>query len=187
MRYEGKSVKKGIISGLLFSVLCVNFCSICYASNQQGKIKIKIPAGTEVHITANKEISADSVKKYDDVDFVLSNPIKINNYVAVNAGACVKGRVTDKRNNFILGKPGSITLSDFRLELDNGEVVNLNGELYDEGLARWWANAAWIFCIAFPLLFVKGNDGMISQGTTKVLYTAKDFYTEAVPAHKTAI
>ncbi len=189
-------MKNGIACGLLLGLLCRFCCLCCVAEDfiteplvketvQQEKIKVKIPAGTTVRIAADKEIDADNNKEGDNVYFTLLNPIIIEDYEVVKSGLRVEGRVIDKHNNFIFGKPGNITLGDFKLELANGEFIDLHGELYDKGEARWWANIGWL--IVWPLLFVKGDDGKISQGTSKILHTSRDFYVEVTPDYNWAI
>ena len=50
----------------------------------------------------------------------------------------------------------------------------LRANISNKGTNRAWVNVGWFFWVAFPLLFVKGNDGKISAGTYQILYTVGD-------------
>ena len=131
-----------------------------------------IPSGTLVVIQPQNMIDADEVRVGDTVSFVVVEPVKHDGQVIIKAGSEVLGTVTKRRNNSILGIPGELEVSDFKLKTQNGNMIRLRGAILDKADNRYWANIGWVF--VFPLLFIKGNDGKIMQNTTHMLYTAED-------------
>ena len=136
---------------------------------------IKIPAGTPITVYVDKEIDADEVQAEQNIDFVVQDPVYINNKLVIKSGTTIIGQVTKLKNNSILGIPGEIEVSNFRLK-DSNQIINLRGNIVNKGTNRTWVNVGWFFWIALPLLFVKGNDGKIPVGTYQVLYTIGDNY-----------
>ena len=145
-------------------------------NNYQNYSRVKIPAGTAISIYVEREIDADDVVEGQTVDFIVQYPVKVNNITVINSGTRVTGQITKKRNNFILGIPGEIQIGNFKLYLQDGNIVTLRGESRNKGEGRYWGNIGWI--MVWPLLFVKGADGKIPAGTSQVVYTNNDAYVE---------
>ncbi len=144
------------------------------AQPQHVPTKIKIPAGTAISVSVENEIDADDVREGENINFVVLEPVSIDGTIVIKSGTHVTAQVIKKKNNFILGIPGEIEIGNFKLFNHNNEVINLRGAIIDKGAHRAWVNIGWIF--VWPLLFVKGNDGKISAGTYKILYTIGDSY-----------
>ncbi len=136
--------------------------------------ELKIPAGTPVSIYTPDEIDADDVKLGKNVDFIVQEGVSINNHVVISAGSHVIGQITKKKNNFILGIPGSIEVGNFRVKTIDNKFVNLRGLVQDKGTGREWANIGWFFL--FPVLFIKGDDGKIPAGMYQIVYTIGETY-----------
>lgn len=144
---------------------------LCFLMSAQS-FATTLPSGTLVTVQPTKKIDADKVKEGDLVEFVVNQTVKNNNDIFIKAGAIVIGQVTKKKNNFILGVPGELHVGNFRVEGQNGEIINLRGNIIDEGDNRYWAHIGWFFL--FPILFVKGDDGFIQMNSTHLLYTIED-------------
>lgn len=136
---------------------------------------IKIPAGTPITVYADTEIDADDVQVDENINFLVQDPVYINNKLVIKSGTLVVGQVVKLKNNSILGIPGEIQIGNFRIS-NNNQIINLRGNITDKGTNRAWVNVGWFFWVALPLLFVKGNDGKISAGTYQILYTIGDNY-----------
>lgn len=136
---------------------------------------IKIPAGTPISIYVNEEIDADDVQLDQNINFLVQDPVYINNKLVIKSGTLVIGQVVKLKNNSILGIPGEIQIGNFRIS-NNNQIINLRGNITNKGTNRSWVNVGWFFWVALPLLFVKGNDGKISAGTYQILYTIGDNY-----------
>ena len=162
---------------MLRKILSISLClailglqNMCvYAEN------IKIPAGTPVTVYVNEEIDADDVQLDQNINFLVQDPVYINNKLAIKSGTLVIGQVVQLKNNSILGIPGEIQIGNFRIS-DSNQIINLRGSITNKGTNRAWVNVGWFFWVALPLLFIKGNDGKISSGTYQILYTIGDNY-----------
>jgi len=135
---------------------------------------IKIPAGTAITITNRNEINADYVTKGQTIDFVVDNPVSVNGITVIKAGTSVTAEVLNKRNNFIFGIPGEISVGNFKLNNISTNSINMSGSISDKGSSRYWAHIGWL--IVWPLLLVKGGDGIIPAGTRQTIYTIGDTY-----------
>ena len=134
---------------------------------------VKLPAGTPITVYANEEIDADDVQVDENINFIVQDPVYINNKLVIKSGTLVVGQVVKLKNNSILGIPGEIQIGNFRIS-DSNQIINLRGNITNKGTNRAWVNVGWFFWVALPLLFVKGNDGKISAGTFQILYTVGD-------------
>ena len=131
--------------------------------------EIKIPAGTAVTVSVEREIDADDVQEGQNIDFIVLDPVTIDGTPVIKSGTPVIAQVINKKNNFIFGIPGELEVGNFKLFNQNNGIINLRGSILDKGTHRAWANIGWI--LVWPLLFIKGNDGKIPAGTFKILYT----------------
>ena len=136
--------------------------------------EIKIPAGTAVTVSVEREIDADDVQEGQNIDFIVLDPVTIDGTPVIKSGTPVIAQVINKKNNFIFGIPGELEVGNFKLFNQNNGIINLRGSILDKGTHRAWANIGWI--LVWPLLFIKGNDGKIPAGTFKILYTIGDSY-----------
>ena len=135
---------------------------------------IKIPSGTAVMIHNTQEINADHLKKGQTVEFVVDNSVIINGISVIQSGARVTAEVLNKKNNFIFGIPGEIQIGNFKLNNVTTEPINMLGTITEKGSSRYWAHIGWL--VVWPLLLVKGGDGVIHAGTRQTVYTIRDTY-----------
>lgn len=138
---------------------------------------IRIPAGTPITIYVEEEIDADDVQLNQNINFMVLDPIYINNKLVIKSGTSVTGQVIKLKNNSILGISGEIQIGNFRIA-DSNQVINLRGNITNKGTNRAWVNVGWFFWVALPLIFIKGNDGKISAGTYQILYTIGDNFID---------
>lgn len=130
---------------------------------------IKIPAGTAITVYTEHEIDADKVKRGQNVDFIVQEPVSVNGIQVIKAGTHVTAQVTKKKNNFIFGVPGEVEVGNFKITNSQIGVLNMRGIILDKGTGKYWSNIGWL--LVWPLLFIKGNDGKIPAGTYQVVYT----------------
>ena len=76
------------------------------------------------------------------------------------------------KNNFILGIPGELELTNFQLITGDNDPIPLRGNINDKGEGRYWAHIGWFFL--FPLLLVKGGDGKIPATVQYTMYTMEE-------------
>lgn len=150
-------------------------------NNYQG---IKIPAGTAVTVYNSHEINADDFATGQSVNFIVDNAVTVNGIEIIKSGTQATAEITNKRNNFIFGVPGEIQISNFKINNIGMKSLNLQGTFDKKGKSRYWSHFGWIPWV-FPLLFVKGEDGIIREGTRYTVYTIGDIYinTENIPVN----
>ena len=158
--YLGEIMKK-ILSVILLSLVLQSYV---YAAT--------IPSGTLVVVEPQYVIDADNLKTGDTVKFSVVQNVKVDNKVMLKSGTEVIAKATKVKNNWLLGIPGELQISDFQIVTENNEIIRLRGTILDKGTERYWANVGWFFM--FPLLFIKGNDGKIQLNTAHHLYTIED-------------
>ena len=98
--------------------------------------------------------------------------VKVNGNVVVKQGTEVTAQVARLKNNFILGIPGEMELTNFQLMTSDSDPIPLRGNVKDKGEGRYWAHVGWFFL--FPLLFVKGGDGKIPATVQYTMYTMEE-------------
>ena len=146
-------------------VLCLTFINLQAAA-------ITLPEGKSIPIKPIKKIDADDLKQGETVKFEVSQPIKINGNIVIKQGTEVTAQVARLKNNFILGIPGEIELTNFQIITTDNDPILLRGSISDKGEGRYWTHVGWFFL--FPLLFVKGGDGKIPQTVQYTMYTIED-------------
>lgn len=133
---------------------------------------IILPEGKAISIKPIEELDADNLKQGETVTFEVANPVKVNGNVVVKQGTEVTAQVARLKNNFILGIPGELELTNFQLITGNNDTIPLRGKVSDKGEGRYWAHIGWFFL--FPLLFVKGGDGKIPATVQYTMYTMEE-------------
>ena len=154
------------------------FVFFLFAQNGQVLAQtIKVPAGTPISVYVEKEIDADDVDLEQSIDFIVHEPVYVNNKLVFNAGTPILGKVIKLKNNSIFGISGEIQIGKFKLNIAN-QAIYLRGTILNKGTNRSWVNVGWLFLFTLPFIFVKGNDGKIPADSYYVLYTIGDNFVE---------
>lgn len=125
---------------------------------------VLVPAGTQMTVSLNTDLSTQTARQGDSFDAKVANDIVVNGRRAVPAGARVTGSVTDviSGHNRIGGVP-TLGLRFDSLVLDDGQIVQINGELTEQGNSDTTRDTAKILggAAAGAILGhqVKNNDG----------------------------
>lgn len=146
-------------------VLCLSF--ICLQASA-----VVLPDGKAISVKPVQEIDADDLKQGETVRFEVAQPVKVKGETVIKQGTEVTAQIARLKNNFILGIPGEIELTNFQLITSDNEPIPLRGTVSDKGEGRYWAHIGWIFM--FPLLFVKGGDGKIPATVQYTMYTMEE-------------
>lgn len=137
--------------------------------------QILIPSGTPISAYVEKLIDADDVNEGQEVILRVQQPVKIQGVTVIKANTPIIANVTEHKNNGIFGIPGRIAVGNFKIRLQDGNIINLSGSISHKGQNRYWVDfVAWFFL--WPMLFVKGEDGKIQAGVQQMLYTNGDAY-----------
>ena len=146
-------------------VLCLSFISLQASA-------IILPEGKAIPVKPVQDLNADNLKQGETVIFEVAQPVKVNGNVVVKQGTEVTAQVAKLKNNFILGIPGEMELTNFQLITNDNDSILLRGNIRDKGEGRYWAHVGWFFL--FPLLFVKGGDGKIPATVQYTMYTMEE-------------
>ena len=143
------------------------------ATHKRAK-ELKIPAGTSVTVYNSQEINADNLKKGQNIEFTVDNPVIIDGITVIQAGTRVSAQVLNKKNNFIFGIPGEIQVGNFKLHNIGNKQIDMMGSITEKGDSRYWSHIVWL--IVWPLIMVKGGDGIIPAGQRYTIHTIGDTY-----------
>lgn len=146
-------------------LLCLSFLGLQASA-------VVLPDGKAIAIRPVTELDADDLKQGETVRFEVAQPVKINGNVVIKQGEEVTAQVAKLKNNFILGIPGELELTNFQLLTGDKDPIPLRGNISDKGEGRYWAHVGWFFL--FPLLFVKGGDGKIPATVQYTMYTMEE-------------
>ena len=163
---------KQFLAKVLIYLVCTSI--VLFPVNYVFAKDIKIPAGTPIGIYLEQEINSDDVNLGQNIDFIVQNPVYVNNEIVIKAGTRVNAQILKKKNNFIFGVPGTISVGNFQIIDNKSNVINLRGHIHNKGESKYWCHLSWIFCFGILTFFIKGNDAIIPAGTYNVIYTAGD-------------
>lgn len=133
-----------------------------------------LPAGTPVQVVIDRRIDADEVKTGQTVFAHIGVPVKHEGRIVFPAGTPVKAEVTHRKNNSIVGVPGSIELGNFKITVPDGGIVPLAGNIQRQGDSRVAASLGAGYFLLFPLL-IKGQDGIVESGAETTLFTLQEW------------
>lgn len=131
-----------------------------------------LPEGKAIPVRPVQELDADDLKQGETVILEVAQPVKVKGETLIKQGNKVTAQVAKLKNNFILGIPGEIELTNFQLVTNGDDSIPLSGTVSDKGEGRYWAHVGWFFL--FPLLFVKGGDGKIPATVQYTMYTMEE-------------
>jgi hypothetical protein len=91
--------------------------------------------GIPVRVTAMNKVSTSkrSMQVGNDVDFVTTRDLLVNDEVVIKKNTKVRGKVLDIVPNKAIGIPAKIVLGNFETSDVFGEIVPLKGEIKKEG------------------------------------------------------
>lgn len=119
---------------MLVILLAISFAAVA-AGQTKRKPKIKyyrINANQTFHVRIGETLKSDSARIGDLFSNTTVDPVYSSNGVElVPSGSTIAGRVTAVQKARKDGKPGSLTVSFYRLRLPNGRSVAINGSLTD--------------------------------------------------------
>ena len=133
-----------------------------------------LPADTPVQVGVDQMIDADKVKLGETITAHLVSPVKNNGQLVFPMGTIVKGMVTQRKNNFIAGIPGSIEVGEFKMFTPNGSILPLKGNILRQGDSRTAVAVLAGYIFLFPL-FIKGQDGKIEAGAESTMTTTQEY------------
>jgi len=83
---------------MLKKVLSILLCLLLFGMQNLPVLAqtIKIPAGTPITVYVDAEIDADDVQVDENINFIVQDPVYINDKLAIKSGTSVIGQVKTK-------------------------------------------------------------------------------------------
>ncbi len=137
--------------------------------------KVLLPAHTAVVIRNDSEINTRSIKRGDNISFVVVQDVMDEKgHVLIKANSPVGASIDFEEKTFI-GQSARITISDFHVKGIDGTYIPLSTVITEEPEDKMVLSIVLsIFCLLF--LFMKGRDAKVPAGTVKTVYTVSDIY-----------
>ncbi len=140
--------------------------------------KRTIPDGTPLVLRLQYEVSSDSAQPGDPVLFEVIEPLSVDGFTVVAAGADVEGTVVAARPRKGFGRRGLLELSIDSVEAVDGQRIPLRNTRSIKGRERY--NKAGVITLLFgPFgILVKGDDIKVPAGSEHTIYTDRDWTVE---------
>lgn len=140
----------------------------------QGKTAL-LSANTPVKITNDEIISAGTLKNGSTVHYTVAENVRaLDGTTVISAGTPVSATVTNIKEKGRVGKPGEITLSNFKTRAIDGSDITLSAMVTRKAENRM-ARSIVLSAVVFPaFLLMRGADAEIPKGTQQTAYTISD-------------
>jgi hypothetical protein len=141
------------------------------SSKGSGGQLVTLGSGTAVMIKTTETINSKTAVSGSSFNFRVLGDVIQNGKTLIKAGEMGSAQITSVEKAGLLGKAGSIVISDFRVNAVDGTYVPLQATLNNEGEDKQVLSIIGGLICLFPFL-LKGKEGIIPAGTEKTVYTA---------------
>lgn len=132
---------------------------------------VTLNSGTAVMIKTTETVNSKTAVSGSSFNFRVIGDVTQNGKVLIKAGEMGSAQITSSEKAGMLGKPGSLIVSDFRVNAVDGTYVPLQATLNNEGEDKQMLSIVGGILCLFPFL-LKGKEGVLLAGTEKTVYTA---------------
>jgi Glycine zipper 2TM domain len=99
--------------------------------------RVTVPGGTALTVALSSDLSSKNARVGDPVLTTLSSNLMINGHVAVPIGTRVTGTITDViSGSKAIGAVPTLGLRFNQLELEDGQIIPITGELVEQGASE---------------------------------------------------
>lgn len=137
--------------------------------------------GTPIKMRLNRNLSSETARVGDSVDFEVLEDIIVNGLVVIQQGSTAMATITEARAKRRMGKAGSLDVNIDFARLVTGEKVPLRAVREQQGDSKTGAMTAGMVAtsiVFFPaapfFLFMKGKEVTIPKGTEITSYVHSD-------------
>jgi hypothetical protein len=137
--------------------------------------------GTPIKMRLNRNLSSETARVGDSVDFEVLEDIVVNGLVVIQQGSTAMATVTEARAKRRMGKAGALDVNIDYVRLVTGEKVPLRAVQERQGDSKTGAMTAGMVAtsiVFFPaapfFLFMKGKEVTIPKGTEITSYVHSD-------------
>ncbi len=136
-----------------------------------------LPDGTPIRFRTSRTVSSEDARMGDLLNLEVLDEMKIDDTVIVPKGAVGLAIVTSAEPKKLMGRGGKLDISIDSVKLVNGQKVALRAVLHSAGNANQSSIVSALAASnlsSAPLIFVRGKDITIPQGTEFVAYVNGD-------------
>ena len=147
-----------------------------YQSSHQTKGKtVLLGANTPVKISNDEIISAANLQNGSTVHYTVSEDVRaLDGTTVIQAGTPVSATVTNIKEKGRIGKPGELTVANFKTRAIDGSDITLSAIVTQKAKNRI-ARSIVLSAVVFPaFLLMRGADAEIPKGTQQTAYTVRD-------------
>ncbi|MEK7795572.1 MAG: hypothetical protein AAB353_13635 [Candidatus Hydrogenedentota bacterium] len=149
--------------------VCRIFCvlvafTICFPANGD---RIKIPVMTPVYVQLDEKVTSKKkeTKEGDVVRAHVWRDVRVDGKTVIAAGAQVFCRVSEVKKAKVAGRKGHVEIRAMSVPGVDGEDIALDGGYDKSGKGRMGAAIATFAIVAWPLIFIKGSNALLTEGT----------------------
>lgn len=151
-----------------------DYPSMKISSNSSGT---KLSAHTPIMIRCDETITTKDIVTGTIVNFSVVSDIKSDNgIVLIKAGTPVTATITFASSKGMLGKSGTISVSDFHTTAVDGTYIPLSSSISANPDDKMTLSIVLSLLVCPLFLLMKGDDAQVTQGTVKAAYTITDLY-----------
>lgn len=139
--------------------------------------KVKLPAHTAIPMRCDETITTNNVVNGSTVKFSVLGDIKgENGKVVIASGTPVTAQISFAKSKDVIGKSGTVTVTDFHTEAVDGTYVPLSASVSANPDDKMVLSVVLSVLICPLFLLMKGEEAQVPVGTTKTAYTLTDIY-----------
>ena len=147
-----------------------------HQSSHQYKGKtVLLGANKPVKIINDEIISAATLQNGSTVHYTVTENVRsLDGTTVIQAGTPVSATITNIKEKGRIGKPGEMTISNFKTRAIDGSEITLSALVTKKAENRI-ARSIVLSAVVFPaFLLMRGADAEIPKGTQQTAYTVRD-------------
>ncbi len=141
--------------------------------------QVKLPAHTPVVIRCDETITTQDIVSGGIVKFSVVGDVKSSSgKVLVSSGTPVSATISFSSPKGMIGKSGTVTVSDFHTTAVDGTYVPLSSSISANPEDKMTLSIVLSVLVCPLFLLMKGDDAQVLAGTTKTAYTVSEVYVK---------
>lgn len=161
-------IKKFISFILILIFINIGMCKTSYGN------EVILENGTRIRLKLVDKISTGLNREGDEVNFVVTDDIKLGDFVLIREGARATGIISELISRGRVGKAGKMTINFDYVKAVNGKKVPLNGIINKKGEDKMVLSVALSFVLTPICLLLRGTEATLPAGYQVQVRTDRD-------------
>ena len=145
--------------------------------------EIIIPDGTEVRLRLIERLSSATARVGDKVRFEVVEDVRVDNRIAIPAGAPAAGTITVAESKKSFGRRGRLDFTIDSVKAPGDQTIPVRVTKRAQGDERYLTAGVITYFTIVGGLFVRGKDVEVDLGTQYPIYIDGERRLTALPAH----